>query len=138
MSVETLSKEVQQAKEHFEQKLNFEIGPIGLDHILKSGEPVQIIDLRVAELYEKGHIPNALNIAYEELEKNLPKLKKEVTTVVYCYDMVCHLSTKAALLLATKGYKVQELVGGFEEWSKRLPASQASKASCSTSAHSCG
>ena len=138
MSVETLNREAQQAVEHFECKLNFEIGPIGLDRLLKNGEPVQIVDLRTPELYQKGHVPGAQNILFENLEANLSKLKKDVTTVVYCYDIVCHLATKVALELAKKGYKVKELVGGFEEWESHSLKQESSKASCSTSAHSCG
>lgn len=138
MSVETLNREAQQAVEHFERKLNFEIGPIGLDRLLKNGEPVQIVDLRTPELYQQGHVPGAQNILFENLEANLSKLKKDVTTVVYCYDIVCHLATKAALELAKKGYKVKELVGGFEEWTNHSLKQEGSKASCSTSAHSCG
>jgi rhodanese-related sulfurtransferase len=139
MPLETLSKEAQQAIEHFESKLNFEVGPIGLDRMIKSGQPVQIIDLRTKELYDKGHVPGAINIAYEELEKSLGKFKPDVPTVVYCYDIVCSLSTKAALDLAKKGYKVKELVGGFEEWANHSLANETgTKSSCSTSGHSCG
>lgn len=138
MPIETLTKEAQQAVEHFERKLNFEIGPVGVERILKSKEPITIIDLRTPELYGKGHVPSAINVAYEDLEKHLGKLNKDVTTVVYCYDIVCNLSTKAALFLAKKGYKVKELVGGFEEWSNHSLAQETSKASCSTSGHSCG
>jgi len=138
MAIETLSREAQQAVEHFERKLNFEIGPIGVERMLKNREPVQIIDLRTRELYEQGHIPGAVNIAFEELSTSLGKLKKDVTTVVYCYDIVCHLATKAALELAKKGYKVKELVGGFEEWANHSLKQEAAKSSCSTTAHSCG
>src|SRR5579883_604739 len=87
MSV-TLTRESEQAVQHFERKLNFEIGPIGLDRMIKNGEPVQVIDLRTPELYAAGHVPGALNILFENLESSLGKLNKETTTVVYCYDIV--------------------------------------------------
>ncbi len=139
MALETLTKQSEQAIEHFERKLNFEVGPIGLDHLIKSGKPVQIIDLRTKELYDKGHVPGAVNIAFEDLEKSLTKFKADVPTVVYCYDIVCNLSTKAALELAKKGYAVKELVGGFEEWTKHnLTNETGTKSACSTSGHSCG
>ena len=137
MSV-TVTRESQQAIEHFERKLNFETGPIGLDRAIKNGEAVQIIDLRTPELYAQGHVPGALNILFEDLERNLGKLNKDVTTVVYCYDIVCSLATKAALELAKKGYKVKELVGGYEEWANHSLKQETSKTSCSSSAHSCG
>ncbi|HEY9788012.1 MAG TPA: rhodanese-like domain-containing protein [Candidatus Obscuribacterales bacterium] len=118
MSVETLSKESAEAVKYFEAKLAFEIGPIGLKHAIENREPIQIIDLRTPELFEKGHIPGAVSILFEDFERSQDKLSKDKTIVVYCYDIVCHLAAKAALWLAKKGYKVKELEGGYEDWTK--------------------
>ncbi len=119
MAVDSLTKEQTAAVAYFENKLAFEIGPVGLKMGLERGEKFQIVDLRTPEIYSKGHVPGALNILFENLEANLSKLNKEVTTVVYCYDVLCHLSAKAALELAKRGYKVQELYGGFDGWAER-------------------
>ncbi len=118
MSVETPTKIVDAAA-YFEAKLAYEIGPIGLNQSIENGEKLTIVDLRTPELFAKGHIPGAINLKYEELDKNLDKLSKDKTTVVYCYDIVCHLSAKAALELAKKGYKVKELEGGYDSWTER-------------------
>lgn len=118
MSVETPTKIVDAAT-YFEAKLAYEIGPIGLNMAIENGEKLTIVDLRTPELFAKGHIPGAINLKYEELDKNLDKLIKERTTVVYCYDIVCNLSAKAALELAQKGYKVKELEGGYDSWTAR-------------------
>ncbi len=138
MTTEILNKEQQLAVAFFESKLAFETGPVSLKMALESGEKLQIIDLRKAELYEKGHIKAAVNVSYDELEAYLPKLDKETTTVVYCYDELCNLSARAALLLAKKGYKVKELAGGFDGWAERKfeIVGQTHKSSCSAS--SCG
>jgi rhodanese-related sulfurtransferase len=137
MTTETLSKE---AIAHFEAKLAFETGPIGLQHSLKSGAPVQIIDLRTPELFAKGHIPGAINILFENFEKETAKFSRDKTIVVYCYDVLCHLSTKAALWLAKKGYKVQELIGGWDGWVEhQLPVEgKAQASSCGSHGSSCG
>lgn len=127
MSVETLSKEATEAVKFFEAKLAFEIGPVGLSYAFKNNEPVQVIDLRTPELYQQGHIPGAINVLYEDLERNLEKLSKDKTIVVYCYDIVCHLSAKAALLLAKKGYKVKELSGGWQDWTQHNLAVEGSQ-----------
>lgn len=118
MSVETPTKIVDAAA-YFEAKLAYEIGPIGLNMAIENGEKLTIVDLRTPELFAKGHIPGAINLKFEELDKNLDKLSKDKTTVVYCYDIVCHLSAKAALELAKKGYKVKELVGGFDTYAEK-------------------
>lgn len=118
MTVEAPSKIVDAAA-YFEAKLAYEIGPIGLKMALEGGEKLTIVDLRTPELFAKNHIPGAINLKYEELDKNLDKLSKDKTTVVYCYDIVCHLSARAALELAKKGYKVKELIGGYDSWTER-------------------
>ncbi len=139
MSTQTLSKECVQAVEHFQSKLAFETGPVGVKQSLEKGAPLQIVDLRTPELYAKGHIPKAINILYEDLEKNLGHLKKDVPTIVYCYSITCNLSTKAALWLAKNGYPVQELVGGWQEWVNLGFKAESKDSGCSThSHHSCG
>lgn len=138
MTTETLTKEAAKAAEYFENKLNYEYGPIGLKYAIQNKEALTIIDLRTPELYEKSHVPGALNISYEELEKSTDKVSRDTTAVVYCYGITCHLATKAALLLAKKGFKVKELFGGFDEYAAaNLPTEGAeTKSSCGTS--SCG
>ena len=140
MTVETLSKEAAQAVQYFETKLAFELGPVGLHFALKNHEPVQIVDLRTPELFAKGHIAGAINIAFDQLDNHLDKLKKDQTIVVYCYDIVCNLSTKAALHLIKKGYNAKELVGGFDQWAKHelKIEGEAATGSCSSSKSSCG
>ncbi len=133
MAVETLSKESTLAVEFFEAKLSFETTPYGIKQALDNKEKLQIIDLRTPELFAQGHIPGAVNVDFASLEKHLPKLDKNTTTVVYCYDILCRLATRAALLLAKHGYKVQELAGGWDGWSDHDFAKEKGSAqSCST------
>jgi len=137
----TLSRETTDAVSHFKAKLEYEVGPHGVNELINRKEPVKIIDLRTPELFAKGHIPTAINIQFEELDKHLNKLDKNKTTIVYCYNITCNLSTRAALHLAEKGYKVQELVGGWTEWeSAGLAKQEATHTShCATSkGSSCG
>ncbi len=119
MTTETLSKESALAVAFFEAKLAFEIGPVELKMGADRGEKYQIIDLRTPEHFAKGHVPGAININIEELESFANKLNKDVTSVVYCYDKLCYLSAKAALLLAKKGYKVRELAGGYDGYAEK-------------------
>lgn len=135
MVTETLSKEQAAAVAYFEQKLAFEIGPVELKMGIEGGDKFQILDLRTPELFGKGHIPGAENVLYENLESQLSKLNKEISTVVYCYNHLCYLSAKAALTLAKNGYKVRELAGGFDGWVERefQVEGQKQKSSCSSS-----
>jgi len=136
MSIETLAKEQTKAIEFFEQKLAFEIGPIALKYALAAKEPITVVDLRTPELFAKSHIPGAVNLSYEELEKSTGALNKDRTTVVHCYGITCALGAKAALLLAKKGYPVKELFGGFDEYAANdlpLEGTEVKAGSCGTS-----
>ncbi len=135
----TLTKQdTTQAVQYFKNKLAFEFGPIGLKSAIEAKEPLTIIDLRTPELYEKSHVPGAINVSYEQLEKSTDVIKKDTVAVVYCYGITCHLATRAALLLAEKGHQVKELFGGFDEYvAAELPLEgKHAKSSCGTS--SCG
>jgi rhodanese-related sulfurtransferase len=138
MAIQSLSKEAVQAVEYFETKLQFESNPYALKASLDKGEKVQIIDLRTPELFANGHIPGAINVEYEKLQQSLTKFDANTTTVVYCYNLLCSLATRAALLLAQNDYKVKELAGGWESWAaQNMPTEKAEGSACSTSGHSC-
>jgi len=128
----TLTRDQQLAVEHFERKLQFEIGPIGVKRAADAGEKLQIIDLRTPELFAKGHVPSAINLSFDELEQGASRLDKNTPVVVYCYNITCNLAAKAALSLAKKGFPVKELVGGYEEYAKAdLPVEKSSGSRCS-------
>lgn len=137
MAVETPKKETLDAVSYFEHKLAFEIGPVELKMGLEKGEKYQVIDLRTPELFAKGHIPGARQILIEQLEGEAQRLNPDLTTIVYCYNELCYLAAKGALVLAKKGFKVKELAGGWSGWTERnLPVEgQSQKSDC---ASSCG
>ncbi len=68
--------------------------------------------------YKDGHIPNAINIPVDNLEKDASKkLKKTDTIVVYCASYSCHASTNAAIMLMKIGYKkVLDFKGSKKAW----------------------
>lgn len=80
-------------------------------------ENVIIVDVRTADEYSGGHIPNAINIDVKRagfLYEADEKLSKDKTIAVYCQGGV--RSRKAASLLSDDGYTVVNLAGGFSEW----------------------
>lgn len=106
-----------EAVKYFEAKLNFTIGPIEVSHWLEENAPIQVIDVRAREDFEKGHIPGAISIPREQWQ-NPKGLSKDKTNVIYCYSQTCHLAASAALEFAKKGYSVVEMEGGFNAWQK--------------------
>ncbi len=80
-------------------------------------ENVIIVDVRTADEYSGGHIPNAINIDVKRagfLYEADEKLSKDKTIAVYCQGGI--RSRKAASLLSDGGYTVINLAGGFSEW----------------------
>ena len=86
--------------------------------IVKPG--VQIIDVRTAEEYGNGHIPNAINIDVlsSDFEKRFSKLNKERPVALYCRSG--RRSKSAAEQAAKLGFKVIELDGGILSWRGKI------------------
>lgn len=103
------------ARRFFARKMAFTTGPAELGRWLKDGTNVNVVDVRAAEDYERGHIPGAVSLPKDRWRR-LSGLDKDKINVVYCYSQVCHLAAAAALAFADRGFPVMELEGGFETW----------------------
>jgi len=102
------------AREFFEAKMAFTTGPVELERMMKNNE-VNVVDVRAAEDYAKGHIPGAINLPKDQWH-TLKDLRKDKTNVLYCYSQVCHLAATAAVEFSSKGFPVMELEGGWRWW----------------------
>ena len=123
--MKTVAKPVAKTLEHnavdyFKAKLQFENTPHTLKVQLEKGEVV-LLDVRDNDSFVKEHIPGAVNIPMTELVSRLKELPKNKTIVTYCWNITCAMAPKAALQLAEKGFRVQELVGGIAEWKAKFP-----------------
>ena len=78
----------------------------------------KLVDVLANAEYEKGHIPGAINVPLDELEKSAKqRLKKNETIVVYCASYTCHASTKATRKLLNLSYEhVFDFKGGKRWW----------------------
>lgn len=116
--------------EYFRAQLEYEITPGGLDKLLgKPTNNVCVLDVRDAAQFDAGHIPGAMNVPLESLPSSFYALPKDKMIVPYCSDVACGMSAQAALELAQKGFRVQRLIGGIAEWSRRGFAIEASESS---------
>jgi rhodanese-related sulfurtransferase len=74
-----------------------------------------VVDVRTPGEYASGHVPGALNIPLDELERALPALSESGAELL----MVCRSgarSAKARALLAEHGVTVADLAGGTNAW----------------------
>ena len=83
--------------------------------IIKS-DSVVLVDVRTAEEYAAGHIPNAKNVDVlkSDFKDRVETLSKNKEIAVYCRSG--KRSLMAANTLAKIGYKVINLRGGWKEW----------------------
>ena len=79
-------------------------------------ESVTLLDVRPAEEFALGHLPGALNIPAEELERRLGDLPADAEIVAYCRGPYCVLSSEAVTALRARGMQARRLEAGFPEW----------------------
>jgi ArsR family transcriptional regulator len=96
----------------------YNLEPISAENLLeriKNGL-VTVLDVRPAGEFQAGHLPGAINIPYEQLERELAKLPKRREVVAYCRGPYCAMSFDAVQKLRQGGWKAQRLERGFPEW----------------------
>jgi len=77
---------------------------------------VTLLDVRPGDEYALGHVPGALNVPLEELDRRLAELPRDREIVAYCRGPYCILSFEAVAALRAKGYRIRRLMDGFPEW----------------------
>lgn len=90
------------------------IRPEELVQLLKAGR-VSVVDTREAAVFQRAHLPEAINVPFEEIESRLAELHMlPATPVLYCRsgDRTKELAAK----LAEQGVPVAFLEGGVLAW----------------------
>ncbi|MEU9299743.1 rhodanese-like domain-containing protein [Streptomyces sp. NPDC048269] len=105
---------------YFLAKLAAECDPSDVEHDISHKIPgVAVIDTRSAESYQEAHIPGALNLPHRDLSsEHVVGLDRDVTYVTYGFGPDCNAGTKGAAKLAVLGFRVKEMIGGFEYWKR--------------------
>jgi rhodanese-related sulfurtransferase len=106
------------ARLFFDDLLDYTRGPVELSRMIEEGQRMNIIDVRRAEDYAKGHLPGAVNLP-EENWSTFKGLSKDRPNIVYCYSQVCQISIRAAKYFVEHEFPTILLTGGIEEWQKR-------------------
>jgi len=77
---------------------------------------VILLDVRPAEEYAAGHLPDALSIPVADLEARLSELPQDREIVAYCRGPYCVFADEAVALLRTNGYRARRLEQGLPDW----------------------
>lgn len=99
---------------HLQPNTPFE--PISLNALKDFNQPYTLLDVRPADEFAAGHIPQAINIPIEQLPEKLAQLTAEPTLIVYCRGPYCMWSQQALDQLQQHGIQAKRLAEGYPEW----------------------
>jgi rhodanese-related sulfurtransferase len=111
--------EVEHALDTYRERRH-EFEQISLDELrarLSNGDVV-LLDVRPAVEYQAGHLPGAISIPLDELERRLSELPLDKTIVAYCRGPYSISADEALARLAERGWPVARLEEGVAEWQK--------------------
>ncbi len=77
---------------------------------------VTVLDARPREEYEAGHIPGALSVPVDELERRLSAIPADREVIAYCRGPYCVFALEAVTLLRERGYRARRAEDGLPEW----------------------
>lgn len=106
------------AAAHYADRLAFEADVSDVHADLEAGVTgVVVVDSRSIDAWEQGHIPGAVHLPTREIAARAAELiDRDTTVVTYCWGPGCNGATRAALAFARLGYRVKEMIGGYEYW----------------------
>jgi len=84
---------------------SYEIDKMDLDQSV-------LVDVRTVGEYNRGHIDHAMNIPINDLRDRLSELPKDKEIIIYC--AVGFRGYLAIRILAQRGFKAKNLLGGYE------------------------
>ena len=108
------------AVRHFAARLAYETDVSDVAADLAAGTPgIVVVDSRSAESWVQGHVQGAVHLPTAEIAELAGELiPRDATVVTYCWGPGCNGATRAALEFARLGYRVKEMIGGFEYWAR--------------------
>jgi rhodanese-related sulfurtransferase len=106
------------AATHFAARLSVETDVADVAAQLKAGRPgLVLVDVRSREAWDEGHVPEAVHLPWREIASRAPDVvPRDALVVAYCLGPGCNGATKGALEFARLGYRVKEMIGGYEYW----------------------
>lgn len=102
---------------YFSAKLSLETDASDVYAAQKAGDDFVLVDVRGDEAWAQGRVTGAVHLPYAQIAERAPaELDPAVPVVVYCWSPGCNAGAKGALAFAQLGYRVREMIGGYEYW----------------------
>jgi len=106
------------AAAHFAARLSHETDVSDVHADLEAGRPgLVVVDVRSDDAWAQGHLPDAVHLPRADIETRAVALvPRDALVVTYCWGPGCNGATRGALAFARLGYRVKEMIGGYEYW----------------------
>ena len=102
---------------YFTNRLTHETDPSDVYAVQRAGESVVLVDVRSDDACKQGHIAGAIHMPYRDIAARAPQeIAAHAKVVVYCWSPGCNAGQKGAVEFARLGYRVREMIGGYEYW----------------------
>ena len=89
-----------------------------LRRLVRHGE-VTLLDVRPGDEFRAGHIPGAVSVPLNELERLLERLPRDQEIVAYCRGPYCLFAVEAVEILRAHGYRATRLDDSLSDWRAR-------------------
>jgi rhodanese-related sulfurtransferase/DNA-binding MarR family transcriptional regulator len=83
---------------------------------LAAGEDLLILDVRPRDEFWAAHLPGAISIPIDELQRRLDQLPRDRDVVAYCRGPYCAFASEAVAVLRSQGFQARRLEDGLPEW----------------------
>ena len=77
---------------------------------------ITVLDVRPAQEFAAGHLPGAINIPFDDLQRRLGELPANAEIAAYCRGPYCVLSVRAVAALRQQGLHARRLGSGYDDW----------------------
>jgi rhodanese-related sulfurtransferase len=105
------------AAAHFAARLAFETDVADVHAAAAAGEAFTLVDVRSPEAWDAGHLPGAVHLPGGKVRlRAAGTIDADLPVVTYCWGPGCNGATRGALAFAALGYRVKEMLGGYEYW----------------------
>ena len=104
--------------EYYARRLAFETDCWDVHESLRAdARDFVLLDVRGPRLYERGHVPGAINLPHGKMTPSrMAEWPEGTLFVVYCAGPHCNGTDRAALRLARQGRLVKVMIGGMTGW----------------------